>query len=177
MRVFLVVLVFPSFLGCDPGPTKTAVAKKYAAMRNDQPDLSQIHDSSFQKYLKSGYGVLNEPEKVCFCIRELEDEVNNGGFHQYYFNDGGNRALDSVKALETIGAPYTAKLAMQANAVFGPQGPPPDRFKRQKLLLALPAGEIKKLDEVDREFYKYKENLEKLLTTYVTSNFDAFRPK
>jgi hypothetical protein len=143
-------------------------------VKEDRLDLFKISDRVFDRYRKLGYEKLNDPEKVFHCIWQLEAEVNNGGFDQFYFNSEGDEVLDTVKSLEAIGAKHTADLVRQANALFGEAGPSPDRFTTQKQLDALRDTKGKKMNELDIEFYKYKDNLEQLLEAYVSKNGDAF---
>ena len=37
-------------------------------------------------------------------VDELEAEINNGGFDQYFFNSAGDKAAEAINALEAIGA-------------------------------------------------------------------------
>lgn len=72
---------------------------------------------------------LSRPERVFILVWELEAEVNNGGFSQFYFNSAADRARDTAAALRTIGAERTASIVDRANASF-PGGPPADRSAR-----------------------------------------------
>ena len=47
---------------------------------------------------------------------ELEAEVNNGGFNQYFFNTGGETLRDAIRGFETFRTAAHAKLARQALA-------------------------------------------------------------
>jgi len=66
-------------------------------------------------------------------------------------------------------------LVKRANALFGTAGPSPDRAVRQEQLDALPEAATKKMNELEEEFFKYKDNLQELLTAYVSKNAEAFR--
>jgi hypothetical protein len=37
-------------------------------------------------------------------VSNLEAEINNGGFDQYFFNSTGDRTAETIRALELIGA-------------------------------------------------------------------------
>jgi hypothetical protein len=63
----------------------------------------------------------------------LEDEVNNGGFHQFFYNDAGNNTLQTIQALEAVGAAKIAAIVKRA-AMFPGGMPPKDRFARQDVL-------------------------------------------
>ena len=43
-------------------------------------------------------------DEVVDLIDALEGEVNNGGFHQYFYNSAGDRTAETIQALEIIGA-------------------------------------------------------------------------
>jgi hypothetical protein len=137
--------------------------------------LFDVSKHVFARLETGGFKALSQPEQVFVCIWELDTEVNNGGFHQYYFNDGGDRAVDAVRSLEAIGAPQTAALVTRANRLFGPSGPFRDRWKRQEQLNALSRSDLEVMHEIDAQFYKYKENLKSLLRAFVDENRDGIR--
>lgn len=144
-------------------------------MKNkEQPDLFKVSEFVFDRYAKVGYERLSRPEKLFVCLWGLEGEVNNGGFHQYYFNSSGDHALDTEEFLKAIGANHTADLVKQANALFGAAGPSPERFVRQKQLDVIGDVKTKKMDEIEKEFFEYKDQLGQLLEAYVSKNAEAF---
>jgi penicillin V acylase-like amidase (Ntn superfamily) len=65
----------------------------------------------------------------------LEAEVNNGGFHQFFYNSAGDNTEDTIQALEIIGAATMAEITRRAAAMFPGRMPPRDRFLRQDVLL------------------------------------------
>jgi len=65
------------------------------------------------------------PQKVFSAIWEVESEVNNGGFSQYFSNHSAESASFIVQALETIGAPRTANICNRAIVTAFPSGLPP----------------------------------------------------
>jgi hypothetical protein len=141
----------------------------------DHPDLFEVSDFVFDRYAKVGFDKLSPPEKVFVCVWGLEAEVNNGGFDQYYFNSSGDHAQDAEVSLKAIGAKHTAQLVKLGNALFGASGPSPNRAARQKQLDALGDAKTKKMNEIEDEIMKYKDNLEELLRAYVSRNAEAFR--
>lgn len=54
---------------------------------------------------KVAFGMQSEPQQVFSCIWDLESDVNNGGFGQYYSNCSGDTAHKAVWALEKLNAP------------------------------------------------------------------------
>jgi len=116
---------------------------------------------------------LSASERVFILVWEVEAEVNNGGFHQFFFNAAGNRASVTAAALRTIGAERTASIVDRANASF-PAGPPPERFVRQDLLAEIDP-DIALFEELDQEFYGYPDDLSALLYRFVIEHRSEIR--
>jgi hypothetical protein len=106
---------------------------------------------------------ITDPEKVLICIWQLEAEVNNGGFSQYYYNSAGDLAVDTPASLEAIGASRTAEIVRVSNELF-PEGPPCDQDSRVDLLDEIPNEAFERLDD---QFLAYEDNLSMLLYDYV----------
>jgi Domain of unknown function (DUF4375) len=151
--------------------------KETQPVKNDRPDIFKVCDHVFERYASVGYDKLAPAEKVFICVWSLEGEVNNGGFDQYYFNSSGDHALDVEESLKAIGAKHTAQLVEQANTLFGATGPSSDRAARQSQLNSLEDAKTKRMNEIEKEFMKYKDNLEELLKAYVSKNAEVLRPK
>src|SRR6185436_580594 len=66
----------------------------------------------------------SDVEQVALCMHKLEAEVNNGGFHQFFFNSSGELVPQTLDALKTIGAPKTRQLLERAVAIAFPGGYP-----------------------------------------------------
>jgi len=122
-----------------------------------------------RKSYTTAFGELTEEEKLLVAIWDLEAEVNNGGFSQYYFNSGGDNALFVVDALNRIGAHSTARIVQQANDYFGLDGPPSDIDRRQEIILAISDREEKPWEALDSAFYEYPDDLESLQKAYLRS--------
>ena len=123
--------------------------------------LTLFWDKPFEK--------LSEPEQVFRTIWELEADVNNGGFAQYYLNSSGDTAWFAPAALEQIGAKQASQIVAKANALFPSSTPPAARRKRIK--------QLDKIDEdlfepFDDQFMSYPDNLTDLLHAYVVSHRD-----
>lgn len=140
----------------------------------DNPDLSEVGQWVFEREEELGYEKLSWPEKVFVCIKDIDGEVNNGGFDQYYFNSSGDHAIDAVASLEAIEATHTANLVRKTNALFGEGGPSPDRLSRQAQLDALRGDKAKEMNEIEKEFYQGTEDLDGLLKKYISRNAEAF---
>ncbi|MEN2415497.1 DMP19 family protein [Flavobacterium mesophilum] len=93
-------------------------------------------------------------------IEELEMEVNNGGFNQYFFNCGQN-CFETLKALKRNGKTKTAKILEDAISLINPKKVP-----NNTLIGKLRDQEVEELDSekinaslylLDLEFYKYPD--------------------
>jgi Domain of unknown function (DUF4375) len=137
-------------------------------------DLFKVSGEVSARSWTLGYQALHSPERVFLCVWELEAEVNNGGFDQYYFNEPGGRAIEAVRALVAIGAARMAAIVREANCLYGQAGPAPDRKTRQVQLLALPSAATERMSQLDAEFCNYPDNLEALLKAYVHEHAGVF---
>lgn len=135
-------------------------------MADQFENLMTVIDCIMDKYLENGAKSLGEPELVLQSIWMLEAEVNNGGFHQFFFNSAGDLAAETVASLRKVGAPKTADIVQAANDNFGRFGPPKDRNERQNILEQLEEDGVLKLDSLDSEFYSYPHDLEGLMYIY-----------
>jgi len=70
-------------------------------------------------------------------VEELETEIDNGGFEQFFSNSAGDHAKEIVEALNTLGARHTAGIVMAAESKFPGGIPPKDRNLRQEVLEAV----------------------------------------
>jgi hypothetical protein len=118
---------------------------------------------------------LSPAEQAFVCVYELEAEVNNGGFDQFLRNSPGQHALETVAALEAIGASSMAEITRQAVALIFPDGTVPrdqaDRISR----LDADEGTLDELQSLDRRFYEYPDDLTELLFRYVQRHRESIR--
>lgn len=94
-------------------------------------------------------------------IEELEMEVNNGGFNQYFFNSSGQNCYETLKELKRNNKPKTAKLLKRAIILINPNHIPEDEFLerlRKREVEELYNEKISSaLNKLDEEFYKLRE--------------------
>jgi len=150
------------------------LSKKRLLEPASELDLIRISEAVWARESTHGVQALSPPERVFLCVWNLEAEVNNGGFEQFFLNSAGDNALDPPRALWEIGASQAATIAEEANAVFGKSGPPADRDTRIRALERLGTAATETLNGLDTRFYKYPDNLEQLLRQFVDSNREAF---
>jgi Domain of unknown function (DUF4375) len=133
--------------------------------------LIKLSESSTSRFWRLDYRDLSPPERVFLLVWELESEVNNGGFHQYFHNSSGALARDVVNALKTIGAQATADITQRAlNTVGAMVTNWSDDADRQASIARLSPQARQILEELDGEYYKCPEDLTPLLYNYVAEH-------
>lgn len=91
-------------------------------------------------------------------IDELEMEVNNGGFNQYFINSSGQNCYETLNALKKVKKVKTAKLLEDAINLINP-----NHLSENELIEKLQKREVNdekisgELNKLDNEFYKLTE--------------------
>lgn len=144
---------------------------------NEIFEISTPHDFANEigyffvlKEMNQGYETLTTEQKYIAAIWELESEVNNGGFNQFYFNSAGDHALLTEKALTEIGSSSILNMLQKANSYFPGNSPSPDRNIRWKQMEQWDKTIEEKLNKLDEDFYKYEEDIHSLLYQYCQKN-------
>ncbi len=117
---------------------------------------------------------LSDAEKVIYFNGQLEAEVNNGGFSQYFFNSSGNFAYKAVDSLTAVGASQVAEILNKALYTIGVHLPEGWTERQELLNQVLTEDMEEKLSEIDSEFYKYPDNLEDLNYGFIIANKTQF---
>lgn len=130
---------------------------------------------------KCGYGDsmhnLNDDQRVFYITQNLEMEVNNGGFSQFFYNTDGMFVNELVEAFEKIDATKTAEICKKAVSIFG-DVMPVNMEKIQDVVNTddeeLEEKNSELLNECDMEFYEYEEDLEELNYQFIINNKKSF---
>jgi hypothetical protein len=148
-------------------PSAYGAASVMAIDRQDMNRrLIKLAEGPNVRFWRIGYDQLAFAERVFGLIWELESEVNNGGFHQYFCNSTGRLAPDVAAALHAVGAARTAALVQQALAAAG-DVPWSDDDARKAAITGLAPAVREKLNELDQAFYAGSDDLTELLYRYV----------
>ena len=118
--------------------------------------------------------LLNNSQKVLWIIENLEREINNGGFNQFYWNSSGNYVNETIDALILIEAYKTAEIVKKANSEFKNGSVPKDRAERQNELELIEVNAEENWNNLDSEFYEYNDDLTELLIAFVINNKSDF---
>jgi hypothetical protein len=117
---------------------------------------------------------LNESQLTFIIIENLEREINNGGFNQFYFNSSGDFSHETIDELIKIGANKTADIVKKANSQFPDNKVPKDRTERQEILEQIEDKANEIWDTCDNDFYKYEDKIGALLIEFVKANKTDF---
>lgn len=121
------------------------------------------------------YETFTPPQRFCYAVDQLNGEVSNGGFAQYFFNPLGDRAADALAGLQAIKASRTADILKRAMGLFGPAGPSADYEKRQDQLAAFSEEQDATLRQLDSQFYEKPDDLDVLMSLYAAEHPEHFR--
>ncbi len=136
--------------------------------------LSTLSTSDKTKFGKEEFARQSIPQRVFSAIWEVEAEVNDGGFSQYFLNNSAESAPFVVEALKTIGAFKTADICRRAIATAFPSGLPHTLEATQAAAADFSDEMLEKLEPLDQEFFSYPHNLSDLLFAYVSEHPEEF---
>ena len=136
--------------------------------------LISLCASEQTEFGRQDFALQSIPQKVFSSVWEVESEVNNGGFSQYFCNYSAETASFVVEALKTIGAPETAEICRRANECAFPNGLPTTVEATRSLATDFSEATLEQLDTLDAEFYSYPHDLSELLYSYVSRHPQEF---
>ena len=120
------------------------------------------------------YSKLTEPQKLFYYNQNLEREINNGGFNQFFRNSSGDNSHETVLSLKAIGAEKTSDILQKAIDQFPDKKVPKDRDQRMEIVTQIEGNANEIWDELDQEFYKYEDDLNSLNLEYVKKHKQFF---
>lgn len=132
--------------------------------------LIQLSEDRGAGFWLLDYDVLPEPKRVFRSVWELEAQVNNGGFYQYFWNASASGVPGIIYALQAIGADATAAVVNDAIAAVGSDLPWLDDDARRSRLAAVSPAARQQLEALDQAFYRYPNDLTRLLYQYVSKH-------
>lgn len=153
---------------------KTRIIGKILSLENETKIIIALREYIDLKIKQNGREKLASVEKTFDCVFGFESEINNGGLNQYFFNSAGNFALDTVVALQNIGANYASELLLKSFDVFPEKKPFADRFKRQEQLNKIGNEGEEFLLGLDEKLLAYHPSIGALLIKYVEKHKTNF---
>lgn len=118
------------------------------------------------------FAAQSEAQKIFSAIWELESQVNNGGFDQYFRNSDSDIIAYAPVALRAIGASSCAGVVERAIQVIAPL--PLTQAGRYEALNAVGADGQDRLTTMDSEFFAYPDDLTELLFEFVRQHPASF---
>jgi hypothetical protein len=156
--------------------SKSLTSERFDATSDDELEQTIMDDiwSKMNKEMSDEELVvsrLTRPQRAIYVIWQVEAEVNNGGFNQFYFNSSGRYAEEAVSAFEGIGAQKFANLMRRANDIYAKEKPRLDALDDGTLEGFSESYDDNPLDALDREYHRLElqENLRDLKVKYIKS--------
>lgn len=107
-----------------------------------------------------GFDELSDAEKLYYAMTLFQNEINNGGFHQFFFNSSGSYYELIENGLVTFDEPQTLELLHEAKRIVFPGIAVPVEMQRRRDLLPAPAPDLmNRLNELDQRFYRSPDTL------------------
>ncbi len=125
---------------------------------DDTADCEELLDAINDRVTRSGEEALDPDQRAIWAVVELQSQVVNGGFHQFFYNCG--RQWQATRdSLQRVGAHRAAALFDRACGRF-PDGAPPGG---DALWDCLDESDSSAWDEDDWEFYQLESELPGIL--------------
>lgn len=116
------------------------------------------HQLLFRRFENLGISNLLQEERDYLLIWSLDVEVCNGSFDQYFFNDSGNHAKETLSALQLCNAQQTYDITFKAIQQFEPVGGySADRKQRQQKMDTLRLNVEMPFEKITQEFHNMNE--------------------
>lgn len=166
--------------------TFCAIGEELKRRTGKYKDTAASFDAIGEVYEKAWEELRLLPiETQCLYATHLVSlEVDNGGFHQYFWNQGVKSADLAIVGFEAIGAPEHAKRMQDAVALFAQKSGSDETRSRihslnsvQKILKAFSeSANQETFDTLDDRQFKSQssEDLSELLAKYVRNHADVF---
>lgn len=144
--------------------------------------MNAVLDAFFNE-LKEDYGREKEivqswpePKQTIYIISQVEAEVNNGGFNQFFVNSAGQFAAMAPGAFTLIGANGFSDLVVRANRVYVTEYETIVKYQDGTVDGFSKSYKNNPLNALDDEFYALyvRENLEKLEAAFIRKNKESF---
>ncbi len=113
---------------------------------------------------------LSLVEKKLLAVYGLKEEVDNGGFSQYFTGPLGDGSASALQGFREMGSAPLLKTMQKALAVFPASKPPADQTRRVKLIDTIKRRANGVWSVCDEEFYLREDGLADLALAYVKKN-------
>ncbi|MCS4225827.1 DMP19 family protein [Sphingobacterium sp. BIGb0165] len=190
ITIGIIIIMILNLFGCSKRTKQhngkpsieTSLTEQIIDTTSDDMLLEVVYDNLFRKlsaaYDKEYEIVLswNKSRQAIYMISQLQAEVNNGGYNQFYFNSSGQFATALPEALKLVGATKFADLTERANSTFEKEKSKITEDQDGTIEGFSKSYENNPLNKFDEEFYKLNEakNLQKIQVDYIRKNKKEF---
>jgi PIN domain nuclease of toxin-antitoxin system len=136
--------------------------------------LIDLSESARTDFGRVDFSQQSDEQQVFSAIWELESQVNNGGFEQYFSSESCETADFAPTALRRIGAHQCAEIVAKALRVVSHEPLPKDPATRSDLIASLGESQREELESLDSEFFSYPDDLTGLLFEFVRAHPNVF---
>ena len=133
-------------------------------MENGDFELN-VKNGIIAKVEIKGFDGLSQKEKIVELVSKFDFETTQGGLYAFYYNTSGSQAIETVEALEAMGANEIADILKDTNGLFGSGKPPKNQEERREELLGL----AESMEEYTEKLYDSVELFD-LIDDYILDN-------
>lgn len=131
-------------------------------------------DSVSRRITEVGFDQLNEFEKAYYAVSWLCFEVDNGGFHQFFFNSSGGYIPEVQEGLRQMEAEKTLSIFNRAIDLLPTHDLPRDDVERREMLATMSTASREALNDLDGEFDEYPDDIYSLRDEFALKNRHKF---
>ncbi len=132
-----------------------------------QVDLDTVLEIADHLISKKDWAEFTNNERTFYYAYIFMLEVNNGGLHQFIFNDSGKDIHETAEALGVISKNVLLKVLRPAISFFLNNSIPVKTSDRRTALESININELRILDDY---FYKYTDTFDTDLISYARQN-------
>jgi hypothetical protein len=110
-------------------------------------------------------------QRMLYVLSSVEGEINNGGFHQLFWNSTGEWTEEAIGYADELGADRAAELLRRAAGLVFPDGVPTDRAVRQAHLDGVDPSTF---DAVEDAWFDELVTLDPFLRRYIKTHPKQF---
>lgn len=210
LTIFIAIIVFLRFLVprlVDFGNPKKSEPKsewhyrvKFAKLNKDKFEKANIEEKEEllyyftnrlrqeDNYSEASFRKMPKLLQIVWLINELEKEVNNGGYIQFFTNSSGRYVDETLDALNLIGATYNHQLLANAVEILRKHNESSEnlneKINSKTLYDTFNFSELYEndelqyeLNEMDKVYYRPEEKLSKLKMDYFGKNSNSLWPE
>ena len=123
----------------------------------------------------NNFDTVTEPQKYIYLNRWFENQINNGGFCQYFVNSSSDVVHQTVDSLRIIGANATADMLQKAIDQFPNKTVPNTYETRMAIFSQLDDTAYNIWEELNQKFYTNPpDDLTALNFEYIKQNRNEF---